>query len=158
MAKEQFYTCRKCGTQLFTKEDVLHEDVANADTGTDGIAAATENAETPSVSSVKAAWGRLDKGGGASKLPCSSVFLTESPKWVSDASSHDGRLTCPKCNARVGSFSWSGATCSCGRWVTPAFQFQLARVDARQVVSISDVSSSHIVQSMTQPLLPQAPR
>ncbi len=25
----------------------------------------------------------------------------------------DGKLTCPKCAIRVGSFNWSGAQCSC---------------------------------------------
>ena len=32
------------------------------------------------------------------------------------------QILCPKCNSRLGSFSWKGQQCSCGRWLTPAFQ------------------------------------
>ena len=44
----------------------------------------------------------------------------------------EGKIHCPKCSARVGSFSWSGTQCSCGTWVTPAISFQRARVDRKQ--------------------------
>lgn len=32
------------------------------------------------------------------------------------------QILCPKCNSRLGSFSWKGQQCSCGQWLTPAFQ------------------------------------
>ena len=35
------------------------------------------------------------------------------------------QILCPKCNCRLGSFSWKGQQCSCGRWLTPAFQVTL---------------------------------
>ena len=41
----------------------------------------------------------------------------------------EGKLACPKCATRLGSFNWSGAQCSCGAWVTPAVQVVRSRVD-----------------------------
>eukprot|EP01052_Picozoa_sp_SAG31_P068706 SAG31_NODE_27515_length_425_cov_0.496933_1_plen_85_part_10 len=39
-----------------------------------------------------------------------------------------GKLNCP-CGAKLGSYNWSGAQCSCGAWVSPAFQINTVRVD-----------------------------
>ncbi|ESQ32742.1 hypothetical protein EUTSA_v10005645mg [Eutrema salsugineum] len=44
-----------------------------------------------------------------------------------------GKLMCPNCNARLGSFDWSGSYCSCGSKIVPAFQLQLSRVDVLTV-------------------------
>ena len=32
-----------------------------------------------------------------------------------------GKIACPnpKCNAKVGSFDWTGVPCGCGEWITP---------------------------------------
>lgn len=35
-----------------------------------------------------------------------------------------------RCQARIGSFNWSGMQSSKGDWVTPAFELQLSRLDA----------------------------
>lgn len=139
-----FFSCRKCGTQLFTGDVIVH---AN---GTSN--AGRNDYENGIVGNVKKNWTHElgPETSSSSRFPpdsaappqCSSVFLSEAPSWVDKLSDHDGRITCPKCRSRVGSFSWSGATCSCGRWVTPAFQFQLSRVDARRNISIAELVSS----------------
>ncbi|XP_022085266.1 dual specificity protein phosphatase 12-like isoform X2 [Acanthaster planci] len=61
---------------------------------------------------------------------CTSLFV-EPVKWMEPLmiGRLDGKLSCPKCNARLGSFNWSGLRCSCGAWVTPAFQIHRNRVD-----------------------------
>lgn len=41
----------------------------------------------------------------------------------------EGKLTCAHCEARLGYFNWSGIQCSCGSWITPAFQLHKSRVD-----------------------------
>ena len=41
-----------------------------------------------------------------------------------------GKLSCPGCGARLGSFNWSGGQSAGGAWVVPAFQLHLARLDA----------------------------
>lgn len=46
------------------------------------------------------------------------------------------QLLCPKCSSKLGSFSWCGDQCSCGRWVTPAFQLHHNRVDEIRQLNI----------------------
>ena len=41
----------------------------------------------------------------------------------------DGKLLCPKCAVRLGSYTWSGMQCSCGAWVAPAIQVVKSKVD-----------------------------
>jgi len=41
-----------------------------------------------------------------------------------------GKLSCPGCGARLGSFNWSGGQSAAGAWVVPAFQLHLGRLDA----------------------------
>lgn len=120
-----YYTCRKCSSHLFDRSQVLHE-------GTNG-----HSEDGMGVSAVKASWSRKEASyqlGVGGK--CSSVFTHEAPDWASETDGNDGRITCPKCKARVGSYTWSGAPCSCGKWVTPAFQFQLSRIDPKGLVRL----------------------
>ncbi|KAF3907962.1 hypothetical protein ABW21_db0207717 [Orbilia brochopaga] len=41
----------------------------------------------------------------------------------------EGKLECPKCNAKVGSYAWHGMKCTCGLWVVPAISLARGRVD-----------------------------
>ena len=65
-----------------------------------------------------------------SSSSCSSLFL-EPISWMSEVmdGSLAGKITCPKCSGRLGSFDWAGTQCSCGAWITPAFQIPKRRVD-----------------------------
>lgn len=127
-SKQVHYNCRKCAARLFDREAVLHE-------GTSG-----HHEDGVGVSKVKAHWGNQTApythavGGN-----CSSVFTAEAPHWASELTDNDGRINCPKCSSRVGSYSWSGAPCSCGRWVTPAFQFQLSRIDPKGIINCDHI-------------------
>lgn len=136
MEAREFFACRKCGTELFWKPIVLHKGSNVLTTsGTLTTPNSDEGGFSDNVSNVKEAWGHNVQS--YAQLKCSSVFLAEAPEWATTIKSNKGRFACPKCNARVGSFSWSGAACSCGRWVTPAFQFQLSRVDLRRDISLT---------------------
>ena len=44
-----------------------------------------------------------------------------------------GKLSCIVCSARLGSFDWAGAQCSCGTWVVPAFQLHKSRIDMSKI-------------------------
>ena len=61
---------------------------------------------------------------------CQSLFVEQS-QWMENSvvGSSQGKLTCPKCRARLGSFNWSGLQCSCGQWITPAFQIHKTKID-----------------------------
>lgn len=41
----------------------------------------------------------------------------------------EGKLNCPKCSFKLGSYSWYGMPCSCGTWVCPSFSIHKSRVD-----------------------------
>ena len=61
--------------------------------------------------------------------PCSSYFI-EKPKWLDATGRRSDTIYCPKCNYKIGHFSWVGSQCSCGEWVKPSFQIPMSRVDA----------------------------
>ena len=50
---------------------------------------------------------------------CSSWFLAEPPSWLgcadadSDSAAVSGKIYCPCCQSRLGSWNWAGARCSC---------------------------------------------
>jgi len=48
---------------------------------------------------------------------------------ATDSEPMEGKLYCFKCSARVGSFTWVGVRCSCGSWVSPAFQLHYKSVE-----------------------------
>ncbi|KAH0628597.1 hypothetical protein JD844_009952, partial [Phrynosoma platyrhinos] len=61
---------------------------------------------------------------------CTSYFI-EPLQWMEPVllGVMEGQLLCPKCTSKLGSFHWHGVQCSCGQWVTPAFQIHKSRVD-----------------------------
>ncbi|KAK2416610.1 dual specificity protein phosphatase [Trifolium repens] len=65
---------------------------------------------------------------------CSSIFI-EPLRWMKDVEEGalEGKLSCAHCDARMGYFNWAGTQCSCGSWITPAFQLHKSRVDISPV-------------------------
>lgn len=65
---------------------------------------------------------------------CSSIFV-EPLKWMTtvEEGALEGKLSCIHCEARLGYFNWSGIQCSCGSWITPAFQIHKSKVDISTV-------------------------
>lgn len=73
------------------------------------------------------------RNGIQSSLPpqCSQYFI-EPVKWMQaelDKGELEGKLSCPQCQSKLGSYHWQGNKCSCGHWVVPAIQVQRSRVD-----------------------------
>eukprot|EP01122_Echinamoeba_exundans_P001206 TRINITY_DN1118_c0_g1_i1.p1 TRINITY_DN1118_c0_g1~~TRINITY_DN1118_c0_g1_i1.p1 ORF type:complete len:286 (+),score=44.50 TRINITY_DN1118_c0_g1_i1:420-1277(+) len=65
---------------------------------------------------------------------CTSHFI-EAKDWMGDLSGLEGRIVCPKCDGRLGTYNWGGTQCSCGTWCAPAFQVLKNRVDEKRPVS-----------------------
>ncbi len=64
---------------------------------------------------------------------CSSLFVEEPPVFMTiKDEEQEGKLVCPKCETRVGQWSWIGSKCSCGEWITPAYQFTKSKLDERK--------------------------
>ena len=70
---------------------------------------------------------------------CAHFFL-EPQGWMQetiDKGELDGKLECPKCSAKVGSYAWQGIRCSCGTWVTPSFSLAKSKVDEVKRVNVN---------------------
>ncbi|XP_075512816.1 uncharacterized protein LOC142548410 [Primulina tabacum] len=65
---------------------------------------------------------------------CSSIFV-EPLRWMTTVveGGLEGKLLCAHCEARLGYFNWSGIQCSCGSWITPAFQLHKSKVDVSSI-------------------------
>ena len=105
------YTCRKCRCLLFLHEDLMTH-TANKQTFSykkkkkdrKAMAMATMSNASPSTSKKQ-------------NDECGVHFLHSPTEWMSEL---EGKIHCPKCKTRLGSFSWSGSQCSCGSWITPS--------------------------------------
>ncbi|XP_066143713.1 dual specificity protein phosphatase MPK-4-like [Euwallacea fornicatus] len=66
---------------------------------------------------------------------CTKTFFLEPIVWMNVAQNTEGKLHCPKCENKVGSFSWvMGCQCPCGTKVAPAFYLVPSKVDYTNVV------------------------
>ncbi|NP_001090375.1 dual specificity phosphatase 12 L homeolog [Xenopus laevis] len=121
---EVLYRCRKCRRSLFREGSILNHALG---TGT----AAFAHKRLPSIQK-------------ADTTKCTSYFV-EPVQWMAEAllGVMDGQLLCPKCSSKLGSFNWYGVQCSCGRWVTPAFQIHKNRVDEAKNRHIRGIQQSN---------------
>jgi dual specificity phosphatase 12 len=113
------YLCRMCRRVLFSSED---------------LEAHQHGQQALSRRQLRGGQGSVGDG------QCSSLFLKDAPAWLPEGNSEaegevEGKLRCPgpRCGARIGTFKWTGSQCSCGTWVTPAFQIPRSKLDERPV-------------------------
>lgn len=67
---------------------------------------------------------------------CKSILFLEPIAWMKNISNNtQGRLNCPKCDQKLGNFSWiNGCQCPCGEEVSPAFYLIASRVELTKAV------------------------
>ncbi|XP_024032122.1 dual specificity protein phosphatase 12 [Morus notabilis] len=111
------YRCKKCRRVVALQENVLDHIPGEGETSFD--------------------WHKRKGGNPVNKSgesECSSVFV-EPLQWMTpvEEGALEGKLSCAHCDARLGYFNWSGIQCSCGSWITPAFQIHKSRVDISAV-------------------------
>ncbi|XP_038819402.1 dual specificity protein phosphatase 12 [Salvelinus namaycush] len=116
------YRCKKCRRTLFRASSILSHTIGNGPTAF--------------------AYKKMSNLPSGDQTQCTSYF-TEPVQWMEQAllGVMDGQILCPKCRSKLGSFSWCGEQCSCGRWVTPAFQMHKNRVDEIKHISIATLKS-----------------
>lgn len=78
--------------------------------------------------------------GGAERRPvtrriCTDSIFVEPLAWMTGVDvEREGRLHCPKCQTKVGSFDWAQAGhCPCGVLVAPAFYMVPSKVELRKL-------------------------
>ncbi|KAL5546626.1 hypothetical protein UlMin_006313 [Ulmus minor] len=107
------YRCKKCRRVVALQENVVDHTPGEGETSFD--------------------WHKRKSGNPFNKSEeseCSSIFV-EPLQWMTavEEGALEGKLLCIHCEARLGYFNWSGIQCSCGSWITPAFQLHKSRVD-----------------------------
>ncbi|XP_063283674.1 dual specificity protein phosphatase 12 [Pelobates fuscus] len=120
---ETLYRCRKCRRSLFRATSILSHVVG------DGPAAFVHK--------------KLNSATSALDLKKCTSYFVEPVQWMEETllGVLDGQLLCPKCSSKLGCFNWYGEQCSCGRWVTPAFQVHKNRVDEVKAVQIRGIQT-----------------
>ena len=86
---------------------------------------------------------------------CAHFFL-EPQDWMQpivDQGELDGKLECPKCRSKVGTYAWQGMRCSCGKWVTPSFTLGKSKVDEVRRVYVPPVKLV-----VTKPIIDTRPK
>ena len=109
-----YLRCRKCRRPLFEMQHIVEHE--------------------PGVGQAAFEWRKQSApaNGTGSAAQCANYFV-EPMAWmdgVDDRYTLEGKIACPKCAAKLGSFCWPGSQCSCGAWVAPAFMVHKKNVDA----------------------------
>lgn len=110
-AQGMLYRCRKCRRLLATQSNVVPV--------------------TEGPGSVAFKYRKRAKGGGGQGEDQGSLWVTPM-QWMQELSNGEtqGKLYCPSCKARLGSYNWAGSQSESGAWVTPAFQLHHSKIDA----------------------------
>ncbi|KAL5811992.1 hypothetical protein ACOSQ3_026942 [Xanthoceras sorbifolium] len=111
------YRCKKCRRVVALQENVVEHIPGEGETAFEWHKRRSGN--------------RFNK---SDESECSSIFV-EPLRWMTavEEGALEGKLLCAQCEARLGYFNWSGIQCSCGSWITPAFQLHKSRVDISSV-------------------------
>ncbi|KAL5743669.1 hypothetical protein ACOSQ2_026785 [Xanthoceras sorbifolium] len=111
------YRCKKCRRVVALQENVVEHIPGEGETAFEWHKRRSGN--------------RFNK---SDESECSSIFV-EPLRWMTavEEGALEGKLLCAHCEARLGYFNWSGIQCSCGSWITPAFQLHKSRVDISSV-------------------------
>lgn len=111
------FRCRKCRQNLFSDLNLVEHQQGQ---GQEAFA-----------------WHKRDSRSGAS-IACSGFFIDPFGKnlfqheWIfADVS---GRLDCPFCQSKIGSYNLSGSQCSCGAWVAPSVRINSDKVDPKAII------------------------
>ncbi|KAN0029007.1 hypothetical protein ACTFIV_010876 [Dictyostelium citrinum] len=122
------YSCRKCSKDLFLDFDILDHEQGQGQTSFKW----NKRDNTTCNKSVGANGEQVED---QNKIICTSYFISEIEFALSQTySGMEGKLFCPSCNEKLGSWSWSGEQCSCGAWIAPSFQIPKTRVDEKKVL------------------------
>lgn len=111
--------CKRCRTTLAKSNDVESHEIPDSESRQAHFIRTVPNSR------------RIISSVDASKT-CSHYFMSEPMAWMEtelNKQELEGKLACPKCEAKVGGYSWKGSRCSCGKWMVPAIHLQSAKVD-----------------------------
>jgi hypothetical protein len=77
---------------------------------------------------------------------CSGYFFPAPLEWMGELPGLEDKLQCPKCEGRIGSYNWAGASVGGKGWVAPSIQLSRSKIDQRVAAEITDVLG-HVVDA-----------
>ncbi|CAF1232169.1 unnamed protein product [Rotaria sordida] len=127
------YMCRQCQNELFTNADL------------------SRHSEGVGLYNWFMKYGNEKLFKLLSEVECHREVFTHCLEWLmiqidTPENSHSESIKCPKCSVIIGNYNLNGTKCSCGRWVMPAFHFDIDKIEQKTVTKINietkSVSSS----------------
>ncbi|KAI8596959.1 protein-tyrosine phosphatase-like protein [Dissophora ornata] len=115
--------CKKCRRALVAYDSVISHEPGQ------GQNAFQYRKRDATLHVSEAVQSDISKINPQSNTVCQSYFV-EPVEWIQGLHGLNGKIACPKCDSKLGTFNWSGEQCSCGTWVTPAFMLHKGKVDA----------------------------
>ena len=125
------YACKRCRSVLFGVEDLE---------------------DPPHVQSQHNFLKKRHKSGYNNMGTCQNHCLAQPLPWMNGCNEMEGRIHCFKCNTKLGHYSWTGAQCSCGTWVTPAIMIPCSKVDEMRPQQHCALAMSSGVMRIGSPL------
>ncbi|XP_053695320.1 dual specificity protein phosphatase MPK-4 [Sabethes cyaneus] len=118
------------GAQASSGEATVSEQSENSNAPKEAMACVTEQMRRSSIASDQS--NRSAEKDGM----CKKIYFTEPLAWMTDIFHNtQGRLYCPKCSVKLGSFNWVMATkCPCGAEIYPAFYLVPSKTEYSTVV------------------------
>ncbi|KAL1452956.1 hypothetical protein WDU94_007138 [Cyamophila willieti] len=121
------YKCKKCRRVLLTVNNTLVHNRGEK---------FTWKAVTDEPKEVAGSVGVEGAATGREAQPCADKIFTEPLAWMKDVkTSPSGKLSCPRCNFKLGSYSWIDyCVCTCGTKIFPFFYVTPSKIDYDNVV------------------------
>ncbi|KAI9233061.1 MAG: dual specificity protein phosphatase 12 [Podila humilis] len=114
--------CKKCRRALVARDSVVTH------TPGQGQSSFEYRKRDATLNVTEAIHTDISKINPVASTVCQSYFI-EPVEWIQELHGLEGKISCPKCDSKLGTFNWSGEQCSCGTWVTPAFMMHKGKVD-----------------------------
>ncbi|CAF2331091.1 unnamed protein product [Rotaria sp. Silwood2] len=118
------YICRQCEHELFTNADI------------------SRHSEGVGLYNWFMKYGNDKLLKLLPEVECHQQVFTNCFEWLmiqidTPENCHSEFIKCPKCSVTIGNYNLNGAKCSCGRWVTPAFHFDMDKIEQKKVTKIN---------------------
>ncbi|KAF9919485.1 dual specificity phosphatase 12 [Linnemannia zychae] len=120
--RQQPLKCKKCRRALVNRDSVV------AHTPGQGQASFGYRKRDATLHISQAVQSDISKITPQAATVCQSYFV-EPVEWIQGLHGLEGKISCPKCDSKLGTFNWAGEQCSCGTWVTPAFMIHKGKID-----------------------------
>ncbi|KAH9507363.1 dual specificity phosphatase 12 [Bulinus truncatus] len=113
---DAYYKCRKCRMFLFHDGALTSHNVGQGESAFDW------RSKVPAH--------KREKNFEGGESVCQRSLFVDPLTWMKGkVNSVQGKLNCPKCDIKIGSYVWFGEKCPCGAWVAPAFHIDAGKVD-----------------------------